>query len=281
MIGERLHAGVVVEEGRSILAAGSRGVYRLVRGAWSKVPLPGGVSSREVRGIGRSAGGELLLFGEGGLAGALSSRGTFRRLTAADRDTVWFAAHADDLGITLVGERTSRPCGVALVMPNEGAPWIYTIEATGRLTAVTRLPAGPLLAVGTQGVIVAIDERGVHDVPWARTGHLYAIGAGAAGPAFAVGSGGHALRIERLGGDVVATLEGVQTTRDLFAVAVDPGTGSAWAAGSDARLLERRGDAWIRVPLDAGVTSPLIHVAARAARIMVLGEDGGAYFYDT
>jgi hypothetical protein len=39
---------------------------------------------------------------------------------------------------------------------------------------------------------------------------------------------------------LVASLEAVQTTRDLVAVAVDP-NGVAWAVGQSARLLERKG----------------------------------------
>jgi len=78
----------------------------------------------------------------------------------------------------------------------------------------------------------------------------------------------------------VATLEGVQTTRDLFCVSVDPTTGAAWAAGADARLVERRDGMWIRVPLEPSVTQALVLVCPRARRVTVLGEDGTAYGCD-
>jgi eukaryotic-like serine/threonine-protein kinase len=279
--GVRLHAEIVVEEGRAILAAGTRGVYRLARGTWSPAPLPAGVSARDIRGLGRLPTGEVLLFGEAGFCAALSSRGALRRIALADRDVSLVGAHADERGIVLVGERSSRPVGVLCLVPSdEGAASVHTVESTTRLTSAVRLGGGAVVAVGTQGALLELGPSGLREIAWGRTGHLYAVASAPDGAAYAVGSGGHALRVTMARPTATATLEGVQTTRDLFAVAVDPSTGAAWAAGGDARLLERRGDAWVRVPLDPSVTSSLLAVWPRAPRVTVIANDGAAFFCD-
>ncbi|WP_170319429.1 protein kinase domain-containing protein [Polyangium spumosum] len=278
--GERLRAALVVEDGRAIVALGARGFYRLAHGEWSAAPLPAGIDARAVRGLSRLPSGELLLFGDAGLCAALSPRAGLRRIPLPERDLTLLAAHADDRGLVLVGERASRPGGVAILVPHEGAPTILAAPDTARLTGVTRTSSGHVIAVGTQGTLVELGERGARDVPWGRTGHLYAIAAGPGGVAYAVGSGGHALRVEPAHGGAVATLESVQTTRDLLGVAVDPSTGVAWAVGADARLVERQEGGWIRVPLDPSVMAALVLVWPRAPRVTVVAEDGSAFFHD-
>lgn len=279
---EQLHASMLVEDGRAILAAGRRGLYRLVRGAWSRVPLPTGVEMRSVRGLSRLATGELLLFGDPDFCVAVSARGAAQRIALPDRDITLHAAHADDRGVVLVGERVSRPVGAAIILPRGAPASAITIDSAQRLTDVTRLINGTIVAVGLHGAIVELGEQSSREVPWARSGHLYAVATGMFGAAYAVGSGGHAVRIEPspTGGPLVATLERVQTTRDLFSVAADFRSGAVWAAGADARLLQRRDDAWVRVPLDPSHASNLLRVHLRAPRVVVVAEDGSAFVHE-
>lgn len=280
---ERLHASILVEDGRAILAAGTRGLYRLVRGAWSRVPLPSGVDVRCVRGLSRLASGELLLFGEPDFCVALSARGSAQRIALPDRDITLDAAYADDRGVILVGQHVARSVGAAVLLPRGAPASTVIVEETPRLTDVTRLASGAIVAVGLNGAIVEIDERSARDVPWARSGHLYAVTMGMFGAAHAVGSGGHAVRIEPspTGGPAVATLERVQTTRDLCGVAADFRSGAVWAVGADARLLQRKDDCWVRVPLDPSVTGRLLRVHLRAPRVIVVVEDGSAFVHDS
>ncbi len=279
---EKLHASLLVEDGRALLAAGGRGLYRLVRGAWSRVPLPSGIDARAIRGLSRLASGELLLFGEPDFCVALTSRGTTQRIALPDRDIAIAAAYADERGVVLVGANVSRAAGAAIVLPRGAPAEVITIESTSRLTGVTRLSNGTILAVGVDGAIVELNEQTSRDVPWARSGHLFAITTGIFGAAFAVGSGGHAVRIESspTGGPPIATLERVQTTRDLYGVSADAHSGAVWAVGADARLLQRRDDSWVRVPLDAGVTGRVLNVHLRSPRVIVLLEDGSAFAHD-
>lgn len=279
---EKLHASLLVEDGRAILAAGARGIYRLVRGAWSRVPLPAGVDVRAVRGLSRLTSGDLVLFGEPDFCVVLTSRGTAQRLALPDRDIAVTAVCADERGLALVGHRLSRPVGAAMLLPRGAPPSVVEVENTPRLNAVARLSNGTLVAVGMDGVIVELTEQGWRDVPWARSGHLYDVTTGIFGAAHAVGSGGHAVRIEPspTGGPALVTLERVQTTRDLYGVAADLRTGAIWAVGADARLLQRYDAGWVRVPLDASVTGRLLRVHLRAPRVIVVVEDGSTFAYE-
>lgn len=279
---ERLHASMVVEDGRAILAAGTRGLYRLVRGTWSRVPMPSGVDARAIRGLSRLASGELLLFGEPDFCVVLTARGTAQRIALPDRDVAVEGAWVDDQGVVLVGARVTRAVGAAIILPRGAPPSALTIEGTSRLRSVTRLSNGTLVAVGMEGAIVEFGEHETRDVPWARTGHLHAVTTSIFGAAHAVGSGGHAVRIEPspTGGPSIATLERVQTTRDLYGVAADARSGSVWAVGADARLLERRDDSWVRVPLEASVTGRVLNVHLRSPRVIVVVEDGSVFAHD-
>jgi hypothetical protein len=279
---EKLHASLLVEDGRAILAAGARGLYRLVRGAWSRVPMPSGVDARAIRGLSRLASGELLLFGEPDFCVALTARGTAQRIALPDRDVAVEAAFADDQGVVLVGAHVSRAAGAAVMLPRGAPAVVVTVESTPRLTGVTRLSNGTILAVGLNGAIVELTEQTSRDVPWARSGHLYAVTRSIFGAAHAVGSGGHAVRIEAspTGGPPIATLERVQTTRDLYAVSADAHSGALWAVGADARLLERRDNNWVRIPLDTSVTARVLNVHLRSPQVIVVVEDGSAFAYN-
>jgi hypothetical protein len=199
-----------------------------------------------------------------------------------DHDIAIEAACADDRGVVLVGARVSRSAGAAIMLPRGAPPAVITVEGTSRLTGVTRLSNGTLIAVGVDGAIVELDEHTSRHVPWTRSGHFHAVTTGVFGVAHAVGSGGHAVRIEPspTGGPPIVTLERVQTTRDLYAVAADSHSGAVWAVGADARLLERRDDSWVRVPLDASVTGRVLDVHLRSPRVIVLVEDGSTFAHD-
>ena len=93
-----------------------------------------------------------------------------------------------------------------------------------------------------------------------------------------VGSGGHALHVTPLpgGSGLAATLEAVQTTRDLRGVVLDA-TGRPWAIGSQARLMQRRKDVWMRVPLDPMVRASLVVLSVREDSVTVVSEDGSVF----
>jgi serine/threonine-protein kinase len=279
MTGERLRAATFSGDGKTVVAVGAHGLYRFQAGVWSSVHLPGGVDARFVRGLGRTPSGDLLLYGDAGLAVVQAPSGASERLVVPDRDVTLLGAVADDQGIAFVGERLSRPVGALVELPTRGAPRVHTIEGTLRLHSVARLAVGSLVVCGTHGALAEVDPVGQRAIAWARTGHLYAVTAASDGGAFAVGSGGHALRISPptvlpgLSVPPTATLEAVQTTRDLTCVVVD-GQGVAWAGGGQARLCARRANVWARVPIDGAWQGPILAVWRRDASVLVLGEDG-------
>ena len=298
MTGERLRGGLIAADGKTIIAVGAHGLYHFAHGVWSALHLPPKIDPRFLRGLRRMPRGELLLFGDAGFVMTLSTGGLTNRVDLGDADLALLGAHVDVQGIALVGERLSRPVGVLVELPIVGSPAVRTLEGTKRLHAVIRMGGGALLACGTHGDLLEIQNGLRRDVAWGRTGHLYALAMVRQDLAYAVGSGGHALVLSKPGAEVsIATLEVVQTTRDInFVLATAEG---AWAVGAQARLLQRRalaehrmsskqggiggqprlGDspeagAWVRISLDPIAQGQLVAVGARADGLTILGEDG-------
>ncbi|MFT3775574.1 MAG: hypothetical protein QM820_60270 [Minicystis sp.] len=279
LAGERLRAAVIAADRHSIVAVGLHGLYRFARGVWAAMQLPSGVDARYVRGVRRGPRGELLLYGDGGFAMTITRSGGAERLPIVDRDLVLLGAHADEHGILFCGERLSRPVGVLVDLPASGSPEIHRIEGTQRLHGVTRLTGGAIVICGAQGALFEVSGGEARPIRWGRTGHLYAATPAPDGGAYAVGSGGHALRISPpaalpgLSAPPSATLEAVQTTRDLTGVVLDE-DGGAWAVGGQARLLQRRQSVWTRVPLDPAAEGRLVAVRPCRDGVTVLVENG-------
>jgi eukaryotic-like serine/threonine-protein kinase len=279
LTGERLRAGVIAADRHSIVAVGVHGLYHFARGVWSAMQLPGAIDPRAVRGASRTTRGDLLLFGDGGFAMTLSRAGVAERVAVADPDLVLLDGHGDEHGFLFCGERLSRPVGVLVDLPRGAPPEVRSVEGTARLHGVARLTGGALILCGTQGALVEVSGGEARSIPWGRTGHLYAVAPCPDGGAFTVGSGGHALRISppaALPGIVAppsATLEAVQTTRDLAGVVLDE-DGASWAYGSQGRLLQRRQALWTRIPLDPAAEGKLVTLRPRREGITVLVENG-------
>jgi eukaryotic-like serine/threonine-protein kinase len=281
LTGERLRAAAISPTSRAIVAVGTHGLYHFARGIWAAMQLPGGVEARLVRGVLRLPSGDLLLYGEAGFAMSIQRSGDAERLSVGDRDVTLLGAAADEHGLLFVGERASRPVGVLVDLPRTGPPEVRDIDGTTRLHGVARLTGGAIILCGMQGALLEVSGGEARAIPWGRTGHLYAVIAAPDGGAFTVGSGGHALRISPppalpgLSAPPSATLEAVQTTRDLTGVTLDQG--SPWAVGGQARLLQRRQSVWTRIPLDASVEGKLVAVSARTDGITVLVETGAVF----
>jgi eukaryotic-like serine/threonine-protein kinase len=279
LAGERLHAAVIAGDRHSIVAAGVHGLYHFTRGSWSAMQLPPGVDARLVRGVTRTLRGDLLLFGEGGFAMTVSRTGSVERIPIGDTDLLLLDGHADEHGMLFAGERLSRPVGALVDVPSGGRPEARTIEGTARLHGVARVAGGALILCGTQGALLEVSGGEARAIPWGRTGHLYAVAAAPDGGAFTVGSGGHAIRVSPpaalpgLSAPPSATLEAVQTTRDLTGVVIDD-EGTAWAVGGQGRLLQRRQGVWTRLPLDPAAEGKLIAVRPRHDGITLLLENG-------
>lgn len=279
LVAERLRSASIAADRHAIVAIGANGLYRFARGVWAALHSPSGFDARLARGLCRTPKGDLFIFGEGGFIMTLSRGGVAELTPLRDRDVVILAAHIDDQGMLLAGERMSQPVGVLIDLPVQGPSEVRTIEGTERLTSVTRLAGGAIVACGTRGALIEVSGGEARLIPWSRSGHLYAVTAALDGGAFVVGSGGHALRISPppalpgISAPPSATLEVVQTTRDLLGVVIDD-EGDAWAAGAEARLLHRRQSTWTRIPLLPSMNARVLGVVARSDGITVLMEDG-------
>lgn len=297
MQGERLRSIAFVPEESTLIGAGTAGIWRFSRGGyprstaggtWSMVSRPEFAGWPPPTGVARLASGEVLLHGDRGMAMTLSRDGVVRPVIAADPDVHWLGSHTDDGDIVLVGARHSRGVGVLAEIGARGTH-IRNLEGTQRLVSITRLASGTFLACGPGGELVHVvptalaesPSRASHqDVPWGRTGHLFSVCRAFDGGAYAVGSGGHALRIAAPALSVqegrreppVATLEVVQTTRDLSHVVLDS-RGIPWAVGSAARLLVRDAGTWVRIALSIPEV-PLIAMHVRGNAFTIVAEDG-------
>jgi serine/threonine protein kinase len=269
---DSLRAAIIAPDGRDAFALGTLGAYRWSGGGWTLVPLPGWLDHGVLHGIAALPDGALLLYGERGTVLALSSTGEAHPWRLPDDDVKLRAALVDRSGIILVGGRRSQPKGACVEASFGRPPTVRTIETTATLQSVARLSSGPVIACGDDGALVRLDVATSAVIPWGRTGHLLAIAARSDGGAFVVGSGGHALSLSP---NLQANLEAVQTTRDLTSVAVAQ-DGTAWAASTHRRILQRRGTTWARVPLDVdmGEATSILTVQPLIDTIRAVASDG-------
>lgn len=280
MKGERLRSATFTKDGRRAVALGAYGLYNFAGGTWSALRAPRGVDIARLRGIARLSNGDLLLYGDG-CAVALAPSGDSSAIDPSAGAVTWLGALADEHGLILTGESRTKAQGTLAIIDAGNEPLVRDVPGTVALTAAARLDAGVLLVCGTHGALFVIDGSEIHDIAWGRTGHLYAASRALDGGAFVVGSGGHALSIapphpSLRGVAPPATLEAVQTTRDLTAVTIDA-SGTAAAAGAQGRLLVRRAGTWARIPLETeerliGVWAP--EGAPRPGEVIALTEDG-------
>jgi len=269
---DQLKSAVIASDGKGAFALGALGVYRWDGSSWPVLPTPAWLDVAALRGVAELPNASLLLFGDLGTVAILSSSGDAQPWRLTDDDVELRGALVERTGIVMVGRRRSRPEGLCVEAIFGRAPSVRTIETTATLHGVTRMASGALVACGDDGALARIDVSTPAAIPWGRTGHLMAIAPRPDGGAFAVGTGGHALALSP---NFQATLETVQTTRDLISVAVAQ-NGSAWAGATDGRVLQRRGTTWARVPLDvdADAKAAILAVKPLLGSVVILVSDG-------
>ena len=215
----------------------------------------------------------LLVFGGRGTVVMLSPNGDAQPWRLPDDDVDLRGAIVERTGIVLVGRRRSSTKGACIEALFGRPPIVRTVESSSTLHAVTRLTSGALVACGDDGALARLDVSTTPAIPWARTGHLLAIASRLDGGAFAVGTGGHALSLSP---NFQATLEPVQTTRDLVTVAVAK-DGTAWAGATQRRILQRRATTWARVPLDGDHDERNVIIAVKPladSSVLIVSNDG-------
>jgi serine/threonine-protein kinase len=214
-----------------------------------------------------------LVFGGKATVVMLTPSGDAQPWRLPDDDLELRGALVERTGVILVGRRRSTSKGACIDAQFGRPPVVRTVETTSTLHAVTRLASGALLACGDDGALTRIDVSTTPVIPWARTGHLLAIAPRPDGGAFVVGTGGHALALSP---NLQATLEPVQTTRDLVSVEIAR-DGSAWAGAAQRRVLQRRATTWTRVPLDGDHDDQTVIISVKPlvdSSVLVLANDG-------
>lgn len=280
-----VRSAVFQADGKPV-AVGPQGIARLQDNQWAAVPIPPQLTMRFVRGVQWLPEGDLLLYGEMGTALRLTRTGLPVAFPRSDPEASLYGAIVDAASdtIILVGQRSSGGAvekttstdRVGYVAAYVSGRLAHTADAapSGKLSSIARL-AGGFIAVGDRGALVRIERTGTQfKVQYVRSvcgGDLYAMGTMLDGTCVAVGAGGHALRITAQGD---AQLEAVQTTRDLMCVAVSE-EGIAWA-GSQARVLRRTIDSWVRMSGDLGIESTIVALSLRSPREVCAVCDDGA-----
>jgi hypothetical protein len=258
-------------DGRTAYAVGRWGVRRLEAGHWVGVALPAGIEPAMLHGVLTTPTGDPIVYGEQGI---LLGQGPAGLVPWSPRDpeVTWLSAVLlpSPSEIILVGEGVSSGLPI-LGLLRPGQPLVRRfVEGTARLLGATRLSTGSILACGEGGELVVVGSGPAEPIHWGRTGHLVAAVAMADGGAHVVGSGGHALLLTSTGD---ARLEPVQTTRDLFCVALGP-DGVPWAGGGDARLVRRTPSGWVRVPLPPPAQGSIRALEIGPMKLFALLDDG-------
>jgi hypothetical protein len=268
--------------GEGAVGIGANGLVRWEGQAWSRATSASELDARVVRGLAWLHPGELVAWGAQGFVARVVPGAGIERWELPDHDITLHGAYVDASGatVTLVGGRpakravrgggSSTTMGTIAQFARGRLTLLSDASTSARLRGVTRLRTGVVVACGDWGSIVRL-ELGVSDHAGSVcSGHLQAIAALPDGGAVTVGAGGHALSLSpRLQGQ----LEAVQTTRDLFALAVDP-AGVAWAGSAQARVLRRTAGSWVRMSNDLGLESSVVALWAGPRAVRAICDDG-------
>jgi serine/threonine-protein kinase len=265
--------------GDAAIALGLSGLLHWEGSGWIRGSFAPDVDLRTVRGLTWLRRGELLVYGEGLVVRLVPGKAS-DHWVSPDCEVTFFGAHVDapEATVTLVGQRAGRRTArgradamAAVAQFSRGILMsLSDVSPCTCLRGVTRTSTGEIVCCGDSGTIVRVDERVGHNVASICGGNLHAIAALPDGGAVTVGAGGHALS---LSARLQAQLEAVQTTRDLFALAVEP-TGVAWAGSAHARILRRTAGSWVRMSAELGLSSSVIALWASAEVVRAICDDG-------
>ena len=249
--------------------------------SWTRVRSASDGALSTVRGLAWLRPGELVVFGERGLAARVVPGAAPERWPVPDGDVTFLGAHVDAPGmtVTLVGERPARRAlrggahsttmGAIAQFARGKLVLLSDAPACARLRGVTRLRTGEIVACGDWGSLVRLELGVAEHVGSICGGHLSAIASLRDG-AITVGAGGHALSLTAR---LQAQLEAVQTTRDLAALTVDA-QGVAWAGSAQARILRRSAGSWVRMSAELGLSSSVVALWASGRTLRAICDDG-------
>jgi eukaryotic-like serine/threonine-protein kinase len=225
--------------------------------------------------------GQLLAFGARAFVARVGPDGRPETWALPRNDVTFRGCYVDDRGtVTLVGEQPApgalrggvhgSSAGIIAQFVHGKLTLLSDVPTCAGLRGVTRLRTGNLVACGDWGALVSLELGVVAPVGAICAGHLNAIRALPDGGAVTIGAGGHALSLSPR---LEPQLEAVQTTRDLFALAVDP-NGVAWGGSAQARLLRRSGGSWVRMTGELGLASSIAAVWAGPRAVRAVCDDG-------
>jgi hypothetical protein len=270
-----LDAICVSPEGDRASGLGPAGLCRWWRGEWIPRDAPPGINLGSMRAV-AWLGERVLLAGASPMIVCLDPRESPLVWNVSSAGIEFRGIAADASRIVLAGGRPTRggPIGVVAQLNLDGSattPTIMDVPGSGPLRAVVLVGRG-VLACGDGGSLVSVGNyREPPRVVRVRA-PLTALHGAARDWALVVGAGGFVFRVSPL---LEATLEPIQTTRDLFALAVAR-DGTAWCAGDAGRVLKRTSVGWIRVGVK-GATARVLALHADHDGVLAFSEDGSVF----
>lgn len=281
-----VRSAVFAPGGERAIVLTANGLLRWERGAYGSVHVMVPINPQLLRGMRWLPGGSFLAFGAGGFVALISPAGHVQRWMVPDTEVTFHGALVEDSGLTtLVGERPYRGTAVRPVSgPTAGVVAQFTGDrltvmsdaiGTTSLRAAARMqgPNGALIACGDWGTIARVELGVVEHLGSICGGHLLALATLPDGSAVTVGAGGHALSLSP---KLEATLEAVQTTRDLLSLSLTD-DGTAWSGSAQARVLRRSAGpnpTWVRMNGSSPVSTSMLAIAAGARTVRAIGDDG-------
>jgi serine/threonine-protein kinase len=245
------------------------------RGEWIRGDAPPGVNLGSMRAV-AWLGERVLLAGASPMIVCVDPRESPLVWNINSAGIEFRAIAADASRIVLAGGRPTRdgPIGVVAQLTLDGSAATSTImdvPGSGPLRAIV-LVGGGVLACGDGGTLVSAGDYGEPLRVTRVRVPLTALHGAARDWALVVGAGGSAFRVSPT---LEVTLEPIQTTRDLFALALAR-DGTAWCAGDAGRVLKRTSVGWIRVGAK-GATTRVLALHAGYDALLAFCADGSVF----
>jgi serine/threonine-protein kinase len=263
----------VMPSGEGAIGAGPHGLVRWQGQGWFRVDAPAGVDPGSFRAAAYLEG-DAFLAGALPLIVAIDASGTVHTWRVEVPGVAFHGVWADGRGVLAAGERPT-PGGVVGVIAEvlfgerSGGARVVDVPGCGPLRAVTRLGSGAI-ACGDAGALVFAREGAPVGLRHMCDRPLHAVLAMDDGTAVVVGGGAWVFSVQQT---LETTLEAIQTTRDLFALARGP-EGATWCGGAEQRVLRRAPTGWMREGAMTGAGRVrALHVGA--SRVRVFLDDGG------
>jgi len=274
VVADGMRAIAVAAGGEVAVGAGPYGIARWQGQGWFNVDTPSSLDPR-LFAAAAWAGDTAFVAGASPVVLGIGADGGLRMWQVDAPGVTFHGMCADPAGVVLVGERAVPGGEVGVIaeisLGDRSAVRVQAVDVIGcgALRGVARLPPG-LLACGDAGTLVFTQPGSPRRVSQVCEPPLHAVVALGDGTAITVGGGAFVFHVWPT---LEARLEAMQTTRDVFALALGP-DGSAWCGGAGQRVLHRSVGGWLRAGALPG-PGRVRAIDVGPSRVRAFVDDGG------